>query len=91
MTPCLGGLDVLVFTGGVGERAAKVRRRAAARLAHLGVRIDDQLNSVAEPDTDISARGAGTHGGVRVLVIASREDLQIAAGVERALAPGSRS
>jgi acetate kinase len=91
MTASLGGLDVLVFTGGVGERAAEVRRRTATRLTHLGVRIDDQLNGVAEPDADISARGAGAHGGVRVLVVASREDLQIAAGVERALAPGSRS
>ena len=50
-----------------------------------------RFNSVAEPDTDISARDAGAHGGVRVLAIASREDLQIAAGVERAQAPGSRS
>jgi acetate kinase len=91
MTASLGGLDVLVFTGGVGEWAAEVRRRTATRLTHLGVRIDDQLNGVAEPDADISARGAGAHGGVRVLVVASREDLQIAAGVERALAPGSRS
>ena len=91
MTGSLGGLDVLVFSGGVGERAAEVRRRAAARLAHLGVRIDDQLNSVAEPDTDISARDAGAHGGVRVLAIASREDLQIAAGVRARPGPGSRS
>ena len=91
MTGSLGGLDALVFTGGVGERAAEVRRRAAARLAHLGVRIDDQLNSVAEPDADISAHDADDHDGVRVLVVASREDLQIAADVERVLVPGSRS
>jgi len=91
MTASLGGFDVLVFTGGVGERAAEVRRRAAARLAHLGVRIDDQLNSVAEPDADISAHDADDHDGVRVLVVASREDLQIAADVERVLVPGSRS
>jgi acetate kinase len=84
MTACLGGLDALVFTGGVGERAAEVRRRTATRLAHLGVRIDDRLNSVAEPDADISAHDADAHDGVRVLVIASREDLQIAADVERA-------
>lgn len=86
MTAALGGLDVLVFTGGVGERAAEVRRRTANRLAYLGVRVDERLNAVAEPDTDISAPDAG----VRVLVIASREDLQIAAGVERALAPARR-
>jgi hypothetical protein len=55
------------------------------------VRIDDQLNSVAEPDADISAHDADDHDGVRVLVVASREDLQIAADVERVLVPGSRS
>jgi acetate kinase len=91
MTADMGGLDVLVFTGGVGERAAEVRRRTATRLAYLGDRIDDELNSVAEPDADISACDADAHDGVRVLVIASREDLQIAADVERALVPGSRS
>ena len=45
MTASLGGLDVLVFTGGVGERAAEVRRRTATRLAHLGIRVDDELNA----------------------------------------------
>ena len=73
---------MLVFTGGVGERAAEVRRRTTTRLAHLGIRVDDELNAVAEPDVDISTGVAG----VPVLVIASREDLQIAAEVERALA-----
>jgi acetate kinase len=85
MTAGLGGLDVLVFTGGVGERAAEVRRRTTTRLAYLGVRIDDGINAAAEPDADISAGVAGADDGVRVLVVASREDLQIAAGVERAL------
>jgi acetate kinase len=90
MTASLGGLDVLVFTGGVGERAAEVRRRTTTRLAYLGARIDDQLNAVAEPDADISAGVAGADDGVRVLVVASREDLQIAAEVEQVLASGSR-
>jgi acetate kinase len=89
MTAGLGGLDVLVFTGGVGERAAEVRRRTTDRLAYLGVRIDDQLNALAEPDADISAGDTGHDDSVRVLVIASREDLQIAAEVEQVLASGS--
>jgi acetate kinase len=37
MTAALGGLDALVFTGGVGEHSAEIRERACARLAHLGV------------------------------------------------------
>jgi acetate kinase len=81
MTVSLGGLDALVFTGGVGEGAAEVRERTASQLTHLGVRVDHQLNTRAQPDTDISAAGAAA----RTLVVASREDLEIAAGVEQVL------
>ena len=82
MTASLGGLDAVVFTGGVGAAAAPVRRSAAVRLAHLGMRLDEQANADAEPDVDISAADAG----VRTLVVRSREDLEIAAGVEHLLA-----
>jgi acetate kinase len=84
MTASLGGLDCVVFTGGVGERAAQIRQRAAARLAHLGVRVDEGLNADAKPDIDISAAAATA----RTLVVASREDLEIAAGVEQVLGGG---
>jgi len=84
MTAGLGGLDCVVFTGGVGEHAAEVRERAAGRLAYLGVSVDPQLNSGAEPDADVSAPGAA----VRTLVVTSREDLEIAAGVEHLLGRG---
>jgi acetate kinase len=89
MTAALGGLDAVVFTGGVGERADEVRSGTAARLAHLGVAIDGQRNADAvladpeAPDADVTAGGAP----VRTLVVRSREDLQIAAGVEQVLAP----
>jgi len=85
MTVGPGGLDALVFTGGVGERAPAVRSGAAARVAHLGVAVDEALNvagPTGEDDVEISAGGAA----VRTFVVRSREDLQIAAGVERALA-----
>jgi acetate kinase len=81
MTASLGGLDCLVFTGGVGENAAAIRDRAGARLAYLGVTIDHRLNTAATPDTDISASGARC----RALVVAAREDLQIAGLVEGVL------
>ena len=55
MAASLGGLDALVFTGGVGENSARVRELACEGLAYLGV-----------PD------------GVAVLVIAAREDIEIA-------------
>lgn len=82
MTVGLGGLDALVFTGGVGERAARIRALAAKRLPHLGVQVGETLNIEAEPDTDIGSATATT----RTLVITSREDLEIAAAVERLLA-----
>ncbi|MFC5754801.1 acetate/propionate family kinase [Actinomadura rugatobispora] len=84
MIAALGGLDALVFTGGVGEHDAEVRRRAAADLAFLGPAVDPDANGAARGDTDVSAPGAR----VRTLVVEAREDLQIAAGVREALHAG---
>jgi acetate kinase len=84
MAAPLGGIDALVFTGGVGENAAPVRERAAAGLRFLGVRLDEDLNASADGDTDISAAGAR----VRTLVIRAREDLEIARHV-RLLVPAA--
>jgi len=81
MSATLNGLDVLVFTGGVGEHAPAVRAEAAARLTHLGVAIDEQRNVSASTDTDISADNAA----VSTLIIESREDLEIARQTRRVL------
>jgi acetate kinase len=81
MTASLGGLDCVVFTGSVGEHAALIREQAAGRLGYLGVSVDQRLNSSAEPDADISTADAAA----RTLVVTAREDLEIAAGVERLL------
>ena len=82
MTAALGGLDVLVFTGGVGEHSPAVRRRAAARLDYLGVRVDERRNNAVIGDGDISVDGAP----VRTLVVAAREDLQMATEARALLA-----
>jgi len=79
MTAALGGLDALVFTGGVGEHAAGVRRRAADGLGFLGVAVDPSRDDTT--DADISAPGAA----VRTLVVTAREDLEIAAAVRAIL------
>lgn len=71
MTAAAGGLDVLVFTGGIGQNSAEVRAEVGHRLAHLGVAIDPAGNRCDEPDRDIGS------GEVRVLVIEAREDLQM--------------
>ncbi len=77
MAASLGGLDALVFTAGVGEGSAAVRGRICARLGFLGVRLDEQANTAAEPDADISAQGSP----VRVVVVAAREDVVAARAV----------
>jgi acetate kinase len=82
MTAALGGLDALVFTGGVGENSPAIRERAVAGLEYLGVRIDPAMNSMAAPDADLSASGATAH----TLAVASREDLEIARQVRSVLA-----
>jgi acetate kinase len=77
MTAALGGLDALVFTGGVGEHSPEVRAGATDGLGFLGVQIDPERN----------ARGDEEIGGppVRVLVVEAREDLEIARGTRRVL------
>ena len=76
--------DALVFTGGTGEHSARVRADAASALAHLGVELSPSLNTAAVPDVDVSRGDAS----VATLVIASREDLEIAAETRRVIAGG---
>ena len=85
MTAATGGVDVLAFTGGVGEHSAAVRRRAAGRLAFLGVAIDHQRNDTVDDDGGDSEITAADASSVRTLVITAREDLQIAGEARRLL------
>lgn len=86
MAAAAGGLDVLAFTGGVGERSASVRARAAARLGFLGVAIDSGRNARAAGDADITAAGPiRPAAAVMTVVVESREDLQIARETRRVL------
>jgi acetate kinase len=82
MVAALGGLDALVFTAGIGEHSAPVRRRAADGLGFLGVALDEAANESAKPDQEVSASGAP----VRTFVVEAREDLEIVRGVQQVLA-----
>jgi acetate kinase len=84
MVASLGRIDALVFTGGVGARAARVRELAVARLGFLGVAIDPARNGDVNGDGDVSASGAAA----RTLVIEAREDLEIARQTRGLLAGG---
>jgi acetate kinase len=81
MAAALGGLDALVFTGGVGERSSQIRTRAASGLRFLGVAVDAGRDAAAAPDADVSASGAA----VRTLVVEAREDLEMARQVRACL------
>jgi len=72
MAAVLAGLELLVFTGGIGEHAAPVRGRICSGLEYLGIVLDDAANqhnkfTISSPK-----------GRCRVTVIESDEDLQIA-------------
>jgi acetate kinase len=74
MAASLGGLDVLVFSAGIGENSPEVRAASCAKLAFLGVEVDDSKNSTAKLDVEISPPDSK----VRVLVIHAQEDWSIA-------------
>ena len=81
MAAAIGGLDALVFCGGVGEHAAAVRAGATDGLGFLGVRVDPRRNIECEGDRDVTTPGSP----VRTLVVAAREDLEIARQVHSVL------
>src|SRR5215475_8781616 len=54
MAATLGGIDALVFTAGVGERSAEIRKRACEKLRYLGLELDRAANEICKPDADIA-------------------------------------
>jgi acetate kinase len=74
-TAQLGGLDAVVFTAGVGENNALLRRRVLAGLGHLGIEIDDDRNELHAKDARLISTDASR---VAVLVIPTNEELEIA-------------
>jgi acetate kinase len=75
----LGGLDLLVFTGGIGERAAPVRLEVCRGLEHLGIKLDQQRNDVHADPISSSASTC------TVRVIPANEDLMIARQTHRVI------
>jgi acetate kinase len=75
----LGGLDTLVFTGGIGENAAVIRARICGGLEFLGIELDQQQNAASHEQISTSASRAA------VRVIRTDEELIIAKSVCRLL------
>jgi acetate kinase len=88
MAAALGGVDAVVFTGGVGQHSARVRAECCDGLAFLGLMLDHEANAVSHgPDRDISSK----EGRVRILVVEAREDVEIAREVRRLIDNGRGS
>jgi len=77
----MGGLDVIVFTGGVGENTYYVRKKATDTLGYMGVEVDDELN-LKYSNGQVYAYGiseiSSKESKVRVLVVPTNEELAIA-------------
>ena len=81
MAASMGGLDAITFTGGVGEHAPEIRRRAVDGLGFLGAVMDESRNEMAQGDAVVG--NGGTF--VSIVVVEAREDVEIARGVREAL------
>jgi acetate kinase len=76
----LGGVDALVFTGGIGENSAPVRERICRDLGLLGIRLSPERNSAHDPSIG--------EGPTSVLIVRTDEELAIARETRRVLAAG---
>ncbi len=70
----LNGTDAVVFTAGIGENSATIRKRILSGLEGLGIKIDDEKNKIRGQEIDISTPDSK----VRVLIIPTNEELTIA-------------
>jgi len=80
MTAALGGLDTLVFSGGIGERSAEIRREICSGLGYLGLRLNDEVNAghaplISTPDSTVQVRVIATDEEI-VIARATREILE---------------
>ena len=78
-TAAMGGLDVIVFTAGIGENSASTREGVCKGLEFLGVKIDPAKNNIRGKEAIISADDSR----VKVVVIPTNEELMIARDTKR--------
>ena len=70
----MDGVDVIAFTAGLGENCKSMRKAVCEHLSYLGIKIDDEANSVRGKDIVISTPDSK----VKVMVIPTNEELAIA-------------
>jgi acetate kinase len=75
----MGGVDVLIFTGGIGENSSEIRNRVCQKMNFLGIDIDDDINKSAHLDDTIDVINISDETArVKVLTIKTNEELAIA-------------
>ena len=77
----MGGLDVVVFTAGLGENSASNRKQICSSLEFLGIKLDPEKNNVRGKDALISTDDSK----VKILVIPTNEELMIAKDTKKLL------
>ncbi|HET9862607.1 MAG TPA: acetate/propionate family kinase [Steroidobacteraceae bacterium] len=82
----MGGVDAIVFTGGIGEHSALLRNRILQRLDFLGARLDDDLNADARVDAAHPVARISSEGGVALLVVSADEEAEMAGAAAALLA-----
>jgi acetate kinase len=85
MTAALGGIDALVFCGGIGENARQIRARICERMGWMGVELDHTHNTANSPVISSEMSRA------QVLVIPTKEELVIARAVRALIVQTERS
>jgi acetate kinase len=76
----MGGLDILVFTGGIGENSAATRQGSCSDLQFIGIELDEEKNAATRGcENEISAAGSR----VKVMVVPTNEELMIALDTEK--------
>ena len=71
---CMGGIDSIIFTGGIGENQIRVREDICNKLECLGVKIDSELNNSRGEDKKVSKKDSK----VEIYIIPTNEELMIA-------------
>jgi acetate kinase len=88
MIAALGGIDVLTFTGGIGEHDADLRARVCQDFLYVQLKLDEEKNRRMPVDQDVAA----TDSNVHILVIHTEEDWEIARECKRSAdTPGFQS
>ena len=72
----LGGVNVLIFTGGIGENSPRIRSKICEKLGFIGIKVNEQQNRIKGREQSINSQ----ESDVKILVIPTNEELMIARG-----------